>query len=93
MLILVTPWTVACQASLSMNFSMQFSSVVAFPPPEDLPDPGIKPAAFASVGRFITPEPSGKPKRPASLEKIKGSDHYPVCGGVLYVNSTELSIV
>ena len=83
----MTPWTIACQASLSMEFSMQFSSGVAFPPPEDLPDPGIKPVASASVGRFITTEPSWKSKRPASLEKNKGSDHYSGCGGVLYVNS------
>ena len=62
---------------------MQFSSGVAFPPPEDLPDPGIKPAASASVGRFITTEPSWKSKRPASLEKNKGSDHYPGCEGFM----------
>ena len=34
-----TPWTVACQASLSMRFPKQeFWSGLPFPPPEDLPD-------------------------------------------------------
>ena len=39
----VTPWTVARQASLSMGFSKQeYWSGLPFPPPGDLPDPGIK---------------------------------------------------
>ena len=39
---LVTPWTVACQAPLSMGFSRQeYWSELPFPSPEDLPDPGI----------------------------------------------------
>ena len=38
-----TPWTVARQAPLSMGFSRQESwSGLPFPPPGDLPDPGIK---------------------------------------------------
>ena len=37
--ILVTPWTVACQAPLSMGFSSQeYWSRLPFPSPEDLPD-------------------------------------------------------
>ena len=41
---LVTPWTVACQAPLSMGFSRQeYWSVLPFPSPGDLPDSGIKP--------------------------------------------------
>jgi len=28
-----------------------------FPPPEDLPDPGIKPMSPALAGRFFTTEP------------------------------------
>ena len=43
-LTLVTPWTVACQASLSMGFSRQeYWSGFLFPSPGDLLDPGIKP--------------------------------------------------
>ena len=38
-----TPWTVAHQAPLLMGFSRQeYWSGLPFPPPEDLPDPGIK---------------------------------------------------
>ena len=41
---LVTPWTVACQAPLSIGFPRQECwSGVPFPSPGDLPDPGIKP--------------------------------------------------
>ena len=40
----VTPWTVAYQASQSMGFSRQeYWSRLPFPPPGDLPNPGIKP--------------------------------------------------
>ena len=39
-----TPWTTACQALLSMEFSRQeFCSELSFPPPGDLPDPGMEP--------------------------------------------------
>ena len=47
-LTLATPWTVARQAPLSMGFSRQeYWSGVPFPPPGDLPDPGIKPRSPA----------------------------------------------
>ena len=37
-----TPWTVACQASLSMGFLRQeYWRGLLFPSPGDLPDPGI----------------------------------------------------
>ena len=37
-----TPWPVACQAPLSMGFPRQeYWSGLPFPPPGDLPDPGI----------------------------------------------------
>ena len=43
-LTLATPWTVACQAPLSMGVSWQECwSGLPFPSPGDLPDPGIKP--------------------------------------------------
>ena len=42
-----SPWTVVCQAPLSMKFSRQeYWSGFPFPPPGDLPDPGIKPTAL-----------------------------------------------
>ena len=38
-----TPWTVACQASLSMGFPRrEYWSGLPFPPPGNLPDPGIE---------------------------------------------------
>ena len=38
------PWTVACQASLSVGFSRQeYWSRLPFPPPGDLPDQGSSP--------------------------------------------------
>ena len=42
-----TPWTVACQAPLSMEFSKQeYWSGLPFPSPGYLPNPGIKPASL-----------------------------------------------
>ena len=45
---LATPWTVACQAPVSMEFSRQdYWSGWPFPSPGDLPKPGIKPRSPA----------------------------------------------
>ena len=42
--LLVTPWTMACQAPLSMGFSRQeYWSGLPCPAPGDLPNPGIRP--------------------------------------------------
>jgi len=42
----VTPWTVAHQALLSMEFSKQeYWSGLPFSSPGDLPDPGIEPGS------------------------------------------------
>ena len=53
-----TLWTVAHQAPLSMAFSRQeYWSGLPCPPPEDLPNPGIKPASLMSpalAGGFFT---------------------------------------
>ena len=49
-----TPWTVACQAPLSMGFPRQdYWSGLPFPSPGDLPDPGIKPTSSALAGGFF----------------------------------------
>ena len=43
-----TPWTVAHQAPLSMEFSRQeYWGGLAFPPPGDLPVPEIEPRSLA----------------------------------------------
>ena len=51
-------WTVAHQAPLSIGFSRQeYWSVWPCPPPEDLPNPGIKPTSLVSrvlVREFFT---------------------------------------
>ena len=61
----LTLWTVAYQAPLSIEFSRQeYWSGLPFPLPEDLSDPGIKPASPMSpalAGGFFTTEPPGKP--------------------------------
>ena len=60
-----TPWTVAHQTPLSVVLSPEeYRSGLPFPPPEDLPHPGIKlvsPTSLALIGRFSTTEPPGKP--------------------------------
>ena len=60
-----TPWTVACQASLSIGLSREeYCSGLLFPGPGDLLDPGIEPvcsAYLALAGRVFTTESPGKP--------------------------------
>ena len=47
--LVVIPWTVALQASLSMGFPRQeYQSGLPFPPTGNLPDPEIKPTSAAS---------------------------------------------
>ena len=47
---LATPWTVACQDPLSMQFSRQeYWSRLPFPSSGDLPNPGIKPVSESSA--------------------------------------------
>ena len=62
----VTPWTVAHQAPLSMEFSRQeYWSGVPFHPPGDLPDPGIEPMSLASptlLGGLLQIGPGEKKK-------------------------------
>ena len=61
----VTPWTVACQAPLSLGFSQQeYWSGLPCPPPGHLPDQGTEPMSPTSpalqADSFAT-EPLGKP--------------------------------
>ena len=59
-----TPWTVAHQAPLSMGFPRQeYWPGLPFPPPGDLPDPGVEPDSPALAGSFFTTELCGKPPK------------------------------
>ena len=58
----VTPWSVACQAPLSMGLSRQeYWSRLPFPSPGDLPNPGIEPRSPALQVDSLPSEPPGKP--------------------------------
>ena len=60
-----TPWTVAHWAPLSMRFFRQeYWSGLPFPPPGDLPHPGIEHASLVSPefqADSVPTEPAGKP--------------------------------
>ena len=52
----VTLWAVAFQAPLSMGFSRQvYWSGLPYPPPGDLPNPGIEPVSLhvSCIGRWV----------------------------------------
>ena len=69
--LLATPWTVAHQAPLSLEFSRQeYWNGLTFPPPGDLPNPGIEPASPVSpalAGGFFTTAPPGKPSSHSAI--------------------------
>ena len=59
---LCSPWTIACKAPLSMEFSRQESwSGLPFPCLGDHSDPGIKPRSPALQVDTLPSEPPGKP--------------------------------
>ena len=69
----VTPWTVAYQAPLSMEFSRQECwNGLPWPPPRDLLDPGIEPTSLAHpalAGTFLTRVSPGRPIRKTLIWK------------------------
>ena len=69
-----TPWTVARQVPLSMEFSRQeYWSGLPFPSPGNLPDPGIEPKSLASpalAGGFFTTAPPGEPELLIKLDNV-----------------------
>ena len=72
-----TPWTVVCQASLSMGFSRQECwRGLPFLTPGDLADPGFKPMPPALEGGCFSPVPSGKP-----IENIDCESKLCISGG------------
>ena len=60
-LLFVTPWTVAHQIPLSMEFSkQQYWSRLPFPSPGDLPNPEIEPGSPTLQADSFPSEPPGK---------------------------------
>ena len=60
----VTPWTVTCQAALSMGSWQERRSGLPLPTPGNLSDPGIKSVSLAFstlASEFFTTVPPGKP--------------------------------
>ena len=56
----MTPWTVACQAPLSIGFSWQeHYSGLPYPAPRDLLDPGIKSTSLALEADALPPNHQG----------------------------------
>ena len=58
----VTPWTIACQVPLSMEFSRQgYWSGLSFPSPGEIPHPGIEPRSPTLQADALLSELLGKP--------------------------------
>ena len=67
----------ACQAPLSMGFPREeYWGGLPFPPPGDLPDPGIEAVSSASAGEFFTTEPPSKPSHSLSLSPLEFIHHF-----------------
>ena len=73
-----TPWTLVCQAPLSMGFSRQEQwSGLPFPSPGDLPDPEIESGSSAVQADSLPTELRGKPV--TAWKNLKISSIYQVC--------------
>ena len=49
--------------------AQEYWNGLPFPPPGDLPNPGIKPVSAALAGGFLTTEPLGKPRCIMKIQK------------------------
>ena len=97
-----TPWTVACQAPLSMRFSKQeYWSGLPCPPPGDLPDPGIRTHIILRhpgwASEFFTTVSPGKPcvlsvnHFKSSQSSLQGRARAPLQWSVLHSSVSWLS--
>ena len=77
----VTPWTVAHQSPLSMEFSRQeYWNGLLFPTPRDLPKPGIKPVPPALAGGFFYHcAPWGAPDTLRQIQRSRAFYHVINC--------------
>ena len=74
-LTLANPWTVPCQAPLSLGFPRQeYWSGLPFLSPVDLPDPGIIPEFTALQADSLPSEPPQKPRLTLRFNSIS---HFP----------------
>ena len=83
-----TPWTIACQAPLSMGFSTQeYWNGLSFPSLGDLPDPGIEHGSPALQADSLPSEPPGKPNHQnlGILNQYYTRLNYQEMGGILEV--------
>ena len=72
--LIATPWTVACQALLSMGFSRQeYQSRLPFPSPGHHPNPGIKPISLTLQADSLPSEPSVKCQPGFKIKIVKYS--------------------
>ena len=77
----VTPWTVLCQAPLSIKFSRQdYWHGLPFFSPGDLPDPEIEPRSLTRQADSLPSEPPGKPYFHFHASKNRQRDPGLVCG-------------
>ena len=82
----MTPWSVACQAPLSMEFSKQeYCSGLPFHSPGDLPDPGIEPRSPALLADPFLSDPCRLPgdspvKDPWGLKELNTTEQLTLKG-------------
>ena len=77
---LLTPWTVACQASLSMGFPRQeYWSGLPFPPPGDRPNPGFEPVSPALQADSLPLSHLGSPSYQTAITLNSDSSPYSQC--------------
>ena len=78
----LTPWTVSCQATLSLEFSSKENwGGSPVPSPGDLPDPGNASPALAV--RFFTTELSGVCL--TTIEKKKRKQNKTICAELINI--------
>ena len=90
--ILVTPWTVACQAPLSTGFSRrEYWSGLSFLSPEDLPKPGIELGSPTLQKTLYHLSPQGSPM--TNLDSILKSRDVTLLTKVRLVKAMGFSLV
>ena len=88
----MTPWTVACQASLSMEFPRQkYWSGLPFPSPEDLSYTGMEPASSALAAAAAAAAAAAKSLQsyPTLWDPVDGSPPGSAVPGILQARTLE----